>query len=406
MSDAAENSSGSPNPLGPKAVTASPGQLVPSESWPALAPSAAPPLHDAALSQPVSPAPTSTARATFEGGELAVVVSRYDIGVIESVKEFRRGSGRAPKVLLRTDRGRFLLKRRTIGRDGVARVRFCHEIQLHLAARRFPLPKLISSKTDGSTILVLNDFIYELFEFIPGDNYDSSLDATFDAGRALGLFHRLLAGFKSKSFSPTSASYHNARGVEEHLGLVQQRLPDLSGSAGNRSAASILDRLGVSYLDAAKRVENLGFSNWPRQIIHGDWHPGNMLFKGSRVSAVIDYDTARLCPRIIDLANGALQFSITMQGQDPDQWPTGLDEGRFKRFCRGYETVKDCVISTAELDALPWLMIQALIVEAIVPIAATGSFAGLSGAAFLRMVDAKAVWLQQHAARLSGLIGD
>ena len=337
-----------------------------------------------------------------------MVVSRYDIGVIESVKEFRRGSGRAPKVLIGTDRGRYLLKRRVIGRDGVARVRFCHEIQLHLAARRFPLPKLISSRTEGSTILVLNDFIYELFEYIPGDNYDSSLDATFDAGRALGLFHRLLAGFKSKVFSPTSASYHNARGVEEHMGMVEQKLPEpeAGGGVGGGGAAAILSRLKVSYQDAAKRVETLGFPEWPKQIVHGDWHPGNMLFNGSRVSAVIDYDTARICPRIIDIANGVLQFSITMQGQNPDQWPSGLDEGRFKRFCRGYETVKDCVISTAELEALPWLMIEALIVEAIVPIAATGSFAGLSGAAFLRMVDAKTAWLQQHAARLTGMVSD
>lgn len=328
-----------------------------------------------------------------------MVVSRYDIGVIESVKEFRRGSGKAPKVLLKTDRGRYMLKRRSIGREGAARVRFCHEIQLRLAARRFPLPRLISTKTESSTMLVLNDFIYELFEYIPGDNYDQSLDATFDAGRALGLFHRLLAGFRSRAFEPTSASYHNARGLEEHLTLVEQKLAD-------PTAAAMIKRLAVSYRDAAQRVEDLGFSTWPKQIVHGDWHPGNMLFKGSRVGAVLDYDTARLCPRIVDLANGVLQFSITMQGHDPDRWPTSLDEGRFKRFCRGYETVKDCVISTAELEAMPWLMIEALIVEAVVPIAATGSFAGLSGAAFLRMVDAKTAWLQQHASRLTGLIGD
>jgi Ser/Thr protein kinase RdoA (MazF antagonist) len=167
-----------------------------------------------------------------------------------------------------------------------------------------------------------------------------------------------------------------------------------------------LGRLRAIYREAAQRVEELGFSQWPRQTVHGDWHPGNMLFNGSRVSAVIDYDTARTCPRIIDIANGVLQFSITMHGHDPDQWPTSLDEGRFKRFCRGYETVKDCVISTAELEALPWLMIEALVVEAIVPIAATGSFAGLSGAAFLRMVDAKTAWLKLHADRLKGLVGD
>jgi homoserine kinase type II len=257
----------------------------------------------------------------------------------------------------------------------------------------------VGTRTDNSTMLLLDDNIYELFEFVPGENYDHSLDATADAGRALGYYHRLLGSFHWPDYTPPSTTYHNARGLEEHLNTITQKLPD-------PAALAVLRRLKVSYLDAAQRVEALGFSRWPLQIIHGDWHPGNMLFKGSRVTAVIDYDTARHGPRIIDIANGALQFSITMRGHDPEQWPAGLDEGRFKRFFRGYETVKDCVISTAELEAAPWLMIEALIVEAAIPIAATGSFAGLSGLAFLRMVDAKAAWLQQQAERLSSFISD
>lgn len=359
-------------------------------------------MHEPGSSLGASSAPAARARperAAFQAGELAIVCSRFDIGVIEAVKEFRRGSGRAPKVVLKTDRGRFLLKRRAAGRDTPARVAFSHAIQTHLAQRRFPRPRLIGTRTDNSTMLLLEGQIYELFEFVPGDNYDGSLDATADAGRALAYFHRLLGNFHSSTYSPPTGSYHNARGIDEYLARIGQQMAD-------PGAPSLLRRLRVSYADAARRVEDMGFAEWPHQIIHGDWHPGNMLFRGSRVAAVIDYDTARRSPRIVDIANGALQFSITMKGSDPEQWPAGLDEGRFKRFCRGYETVKDCVISTVELRALPWLMIEALIVEAAVPIAATGSFAGLDAGGFLRMVDAKAAWLQQHADRLTSLVAE
>jgi homoserine kinase type II len=347
----------------------------------------------------VAPIAHRRPRATFEAGELAIVCSRYDIGVIEAVKEFRRGSGRSPKVVLKTDRGRYLLKRRPLGKDTPARIAFTHALQIHLSQRRFPLPRLIGTRTDENTMLLLNDHIYELFEFVPGDNYDGSLDATADAGRALAFFHRLLGNFQSATYTPPAGSYHNARGLEEHLSRIEVQL-------GDPAASAVLRRLKVSYADAAARVEDMGFSTWPHQIVHGDWHPGNMLFRGSRVAAVIDYDTARRAPRVVDIANGTLQFSIVMKGQDPGQWPAGLDESRFKRFCRGYETVKDCVISTAELAALPWLMIEALVVEAAVPIAATGSFAGLGAGSFLRMVDAKAAWLQQHAGRLTSLISE
>jgi Ser/Thr protein kinase RdoA (MazF antagonist) len=343
-------------------------------------------------------------RAKFEPAELADICGRYNLGTIESIKEFRRGSGRSPKVVIKTDRGAFLLKRRAIGRHGLSRITFCHDIQLHLAQRRFPLPQLIRPEHAERSMVVDGGQVYELFEFIAGNSYDQSLDATADAGRALGLFHRLLWSFDmGDKFQPPRSSFHNAgggpesRGFEEQLSQVEQRL-------GDAAAAGVLRRLRISYADACRRVEALGYGAWPVQIIHGDWHPGNMLFHGSRVAAVIDYDTARLGPRVIDIANGALQFSMLMGPGDPRQWPPQLDEGRYKRFCRGYETVKDCVISTAELEALPWLMIEALIIEAVVPIAATGSFAGLSGISFLQTVDAKCAWIQQHAARLTGLL--
>jgi Ser/Thr protein kinase RdoA (MazF antagonist) len=366
-----------------------------------------PTFHDedgaSASSISTSPAGTGQARgrqrqrAKFDSGELATVCSHFDIGVIESVREFRRGSGRAPKVLIRTDRGEFLLKRRVAGTQTPSQVAFSHAIQLHLAHRRFPLPRLIGTRTDTSTMLLLDGHVYELFEFVPGDGYDSSLDATADAGRALGLFHGLLISFHSPHLAHRFGTYHNATGLDPHLEAITAQMDDSQDQA-------MMVRLRDRYARAAQRAEEQGFATWPRQIIHGDWHPGNMLFRGNRVAAVIDYDTARRAPRAIDIANGALQFSITMNGRDPLEWPAPLDEGRLKRFCRGYETVKEAVISVAELHALPWLMIEALIVEGAVPIAATGSFAGHSGAGFLRMVEAKTAWLESHAERLTKLV--
>ena len=130
------------------------------------------------------------------------------------------------------------------------------------------------------------------------------------------------------------------------------------------------------------------------QIVHSDWHPGNMLFRGNRVVAVIDYDSARIQQRILDVANGALQFSILGGGDDPAAWPDYIDESRFKRFLRGYEAVPNCLLSEAELKVVPWLMIEALIAESVIPIAATGSFARMEGLGFLRMVERKVRWLK------------
>ncbi|MEX2218718.1 MAG: phosphotransferase [Phycisphaerales bacterium] len=379
----------------PSGVAADPAARALEHAAPTPPLAASPPPADAGAPAPRPP------RARFEAGELAMVCSHYDVGVIEAIKEFRRGSGRAPKVVFKTDRGRFLLKRRPaggVGTEAQARIQFCHAIQLFLSKRHFPLPRLIRTRTDGRTMLARGESIYELFEFIDGGNYDMSLDATADAGRALALFHRLLSSFHLHGYSPPCGSFHSAPGLEPHLALAGRRL--------NGSTAPALERLRAAYAEAAHLAGAQGFIHWPAQIIHGDWHPGNMLFKGSRVAAVIDYDTARQCPRAVDIANGALQFSITMRGPDPARWPVGLDEGRLKRFLRGYETVPGSVISVAELESLPWLMVEALIVEAVVPIAATGTFAGLSGSAFLGMVDANVDWIRRNARRIAALVSE
>ena len=49
---------------------------------------------------------------------------------------------------------------------------------------------------------------------------------------------------------------------------------------------------------------------------------------------------------------------------------------------------------------MPWLMIEALIAEAVFPIATTGSFGRMEGLRFLQMVHRKVQWLQKNAQRL------
>ena len=126
-----------------------------------------------------------------------------------------------------------------------------------------------------------------------------------------------------------------------------------------------------------------------------------MLFRDNRVVAVIDYDSARLLPRIIDTANGCLQFSIIGGDEDVAKWPDYLDESRFKRFLRGYDEVM--LVSQGEIQSIPWLMIEALIAEAVFPIAATGSFVRIDGLAFLQMVQRKVYWMQRNADKLCHL---
>jgi homoserine kinase type II len=333
-------------------------------------------------------------REKFSSEELAIVLSHFDIGIIDSIVEFPRGSRKAPKLLIVTETGKYLLKRRARGKDDPFKVAFCHALQLHLAAKQFPLPHLIGTKRENNSMLQWRNSVYELFEYIPGQSYPQTLEATFDSGRVLGLYHKLLEGFKSE-WTPPSGSYHNAPSVESGLRSIPT---SLSGAGNEAELVGLVDALVEHYRTGAQTVDRLGMDTWPKQIVHADWHPGNMLFRDNHVVAVIDYDSARLLPRIIDIANGALQFSIIGGDEDVLKWPDYPDESRFKRFLRGYDEVM--LLSQAEIRAIPSLMMEALIAEAVFPIAATGSFGRMEGLSFLQMVLKKISWLHRNGQRL------
>jgi homoserine kinase type II len=331
-------------------------------------------------------------RETFSTEELAVVLSHFDIGIINSVVEYPRGSRKAPKLLIVSEQGKFLLKRRARGKDDPFKVAFSHALQLYLASKQFPLPHLIGTKRENNSMLQWRNGVYELFEYIPGQGYPQTLEATYESGRVLGLYHKLLQDFKTE-YQPPTGSYHMAPSVEQGLRIIPSQLP-----SSDLDLRALLSFLLESYRHAAEAVEQEGIDGWPRQIVHADWHPGNMLFRENHVVAVIDYDAARLLPRVVDVANGALQFSILGGDEDVKKWPEYLDESRFKRFLRGYDQV--VLLSQAEIQAMPWLMIEALIAEAVFPIAATGNFGRMDGLAFLQMVQRKVVWMQRHADKM------
>src|SRR5436853_3970481 len=93
-------------------------------------------------------------RDQFAPDELAIVLSHYDIGTIETIGEFARGSRKAPKLLITSEHGKFLLKRRARGKDEPQKVAFTHAIQLALAAKQFPLPHLIGTRRENNSMLV------------------------------------------------------------------------------------------------------------------------------------------------------------------------------------------------------------------------------------------------------------
>jgi len=335
--------------------------------------------------------------AHFSAEELARVLSHYDVGVIHQAKALSVGNRRVPKVVITAEQGKFLLKRQPRSKDDTFRIAFAHAVQSHLAGESFPVAPLVATRDENSTILQLDNHIYEFFRFVAGVRYDGSAEATIDAGRQLAKFHHCLADFASE-WKPPKGSFHDSATVRRHLRTVaadKRTRPD-------KELHVTADALLALYNESSIRVDRLGFDSWQQQVVHGDWHPGNMLFVRHKVAAVLDFDSAKIAPPVTDLANGMLQFSIVGGRPNPADWPDYFDEAKLFQFLNGYR--EEAKLDKNKLHSLVDLMVETMIAEAVLPIAATGFFGNLSGLDFLQMILRKADWLDSHRKKLTHAI--
>lgn len=333
-----------------------------------------------------------------------MVLSHYDIGVIESLKSFPRGSRRSPKIKIRSRRGEYLLKRRAAGHDDPYRVAFAHDLQLHLARLSYPVPGLVGTRDENNSMLQFNGRTYEMFNYVQGTRYNHKPGSAAVVGQMLGHFHRLMREFETR-YDPPVGGFHATPELDAKIALLGPAMTRVEPNMQVKDLEPTIDFLRVAYYDAARRVTEAGFESWPRVIVHGDWHPGNLLFHEGEIAAVLDFDSARIEPRVVDVANACLQFSMDVGESDhPEQWPESLDANLMRWLVRGYDQASDQPLTEEERMTIPWLIVEDLIVESIVPIAATGSFARLAGSSFLQMVERKVKWLRPRAVSLASAL--
>jgi homoserine kinase type II len=337
--------------------------------------------------------------AHFGTQELIKVLSCYDIGPVLDIKTLSVGNKKAPKVIIKSENGKFLLKRRALGKDDPYRVAFAHSIQNYLEKKKYPVASIIPTHGGKISVLRLEEKTYELFGFVDGVRYDASEEATVEAGRQLAFMHEYLDAFVSE-FKPLRGIFHDSTPVRRHLKSIGFGM----NSNGNGKLMKLVDDLMLVYNQASTRVNELGFDSWHEQVIHGDWHPGNILFKNKKIVAVIDFDSVRFAPPVIDLANGMLQFSIVGGRPNPIDWPAYCDLAKLVQFFIGY--TEKIQLEEYKILALVDLMIETMIAEAVLPIAATGFFGNLSGLDFLQMILRKTSWLDKNRKKLNDSIKD
>ncbi len=334
--------------------------------------------------------PENNLPGRFHTRELAIVLSHYDLGTIGEILRCGRGNEQSPKLIIVSDKGKFLLKRRVPSKSIRLKIAQAHHCLLYLHGAGFCVPRLVATNHNHS--LVQDEtHIYEMFEYLGGQDYDGAGSTAIGVGRCLRQFHDLLSRYQPPEPLPKHC-YHDNDSVRERLRDYSDSEHEYDADEAGRLSEILLE----AYDGATRQAEEMGLPESPQGICHGDWHPGNLLFQGHEIVAVLDFESLGIMPLWAEVANGCLQFSLVAQGRDPENWPAELDIFRAGCFLRGYRTEK--LWANSELQVIVALMIEALIAEAIAPIAATGKFTNIQGSRFLRMISRKVEWLNQFAA--------
>ncbi len=273
---------------------------------------------------PASPSPSqpsSDGRERFTPRELEEVLARYELGEIRSVREVPLGTPASPKALVDCARGMLLLKRRARGVDAPDLVAFTHELALGCLRAGVCVPPLVGTRDGNNSMVQTDDRVYELSVYIEGNADPRTVPSAERAGALLGELHRAMdavrpaltwgAPVEAAVIDPDRVAPGKGRGVDaEIVGSVRAVLERAAAFAGRTTPG----------------------------LVHGDWHPGNLVYRADEPVAVCDFDHARVGAREREGAQGLAQFSLTRgaAGQDPAAWPAEADLDRLVAHWRGY----------------------------------------------------------------------
>ncbi|MCH2151802.1 MAG: phosphotransferase [Phycisphaerales bacterium] len=331
----------------------------------------------------------------LETEEIASILSHYDIGEILSVRIYHRGSSRSPKALIDSGIGQLLLKRRGPGRDDPHRIFFEHAVHERLGSAGYPVAEIIRSARSQSAVMRSDSGIYELFRYVKASRCDGSHASLESCGESLAIMHDTLSGMDSNA--PAVEGYHDSRKLTSAL----KRYAKKFDSAGRDCCQFILK----SAVKAAAAVDSMGWSKWPRTVMHGDWHPGNVLYgDDGKVSLVLDFDAVRIDPHVSDLAAAVLHFGryvACRERGDESTWPVQIDHDAAASIIKGYVSASNAeIIDGLILMVIPELMIEAVVMETMPPLIRDGRFSEYEAEEFLPIVADSISRIQQESGPL------
>ncbi len=261
-------------------------------------------------------------------GELAELISHYDVGQLVSAKGIAEGISNS-NWLIETDRGRYILTMYE-RRIDIAELPFFLSLLDHLAAKGCPVPATIHDR-EGNAYRMIDGKAVALIEFLPGVSVDApTASQAYAVGQALAAIHRASEDFtmtRENDLRPSNWKDLLEQCTADDMSAIDPDLPDI----------------------IAAHLPSL-MSSWPTELprgtIHADLFPDNVLLLDDKVSGLIDFYFSCSDFLAYDLAVTHVAWSFV--GSD-----TGFSAEISEAILGGYQSVRQ--LSADEIAAMPLL---------------------------------------------------
>lgn len=161
--------------------------------------------------------------------------------------------------------------------------------KLHFYKRLCPKSELlpgIMETEKGDVFVFKDDRLYSLHEFRQGNPYNSTKQSIVNAAKGLARLHKLLGRSKGAFQRPRCYRSLSECEIEKSIHKVTEKRNKSSFEV--RILEFLRGPLREHYEDISGSIGGLGL---PGTLVHFDFHPGNAIFCGNRLEAILDYDS-------------------------------------------------------------------------------------------------------------------
>jgi homoserine kinase type II len=244
---------------------------------------------------------------------------------------------------IRTGKGKFVLKTYH-AQDDLAVIEYEHRLLSWLSHVELPfvVPSPLPTR-NGKTIRDTLGGRQALFMWLPGTSGNrSTLMHLSAAGHALGALHQVLSKYQTDprpGVAPFGDLNHIHQCVPNSITLLSDQ------HTHDQSFDETLLKWWHTEINILQAFIEHDYEHLPRQVIHGDFTMGNLLFQADHLTAVLDWEFAVPDVRMMDVATLLMSISISNL--------SNLQSGT-KLIGHSYRT--HVQPTKGEIEALPWLI--------------------------------------------------